>query len=305
MSRPRTLFTTMAMILVAGLVVAMMAVLWMVGQDLLRLKEARSDQAPTVQQTEKSVAALRAEVTELRGRIEDAKLERQQIAGDLKAARTQLTTLAGELGEARRRLKALEDVPKAEPPAPAPEPPKAEAPMPLPMAVRRGFNRQGFAGLAQALGLDQAGHTKLLDAYNVLVPKVRAAEKAHAKLSMDGDAVRIHIVPFPEEGQALRKEWEAALAQFLTPAQAETYRRSQAEGVLFDRAFGDCEQTILLSRDPMGVKVEVKGRRLGPGGAPFESAATVSGAGAVDRLPWRHLLPEESVAKLRGVAAEP
>ena len=173
------------------------------------------------------------------------------------------------------------------------------------VAVRQAFNERGFAGAAQALGLDPARQAKLMSAHGELVSKIQAAEQAHAKVTIEGDAVQIHIAPFPEEGQALRKEWEETLAQILTPEQAENYNRARGDTMVFDHAFGDWDQEITLTRDAMGVKMTSKGNRVGPGNATFQSSSSVSGANAVDKLPWRHLLPDAAVAKLCGAAAEP
>ena len=173
------------------------------------------------------------------------------------------------------------------------------------VAVRQAFNERGFAGAAQALGLDRARQARLLSAYGDLVPKIHAAEKAHAKVTIEGDAVLIHITPFPEEGQELRKEWEATLAQVLTPEQAENYNRARGDTMVFDHAFGDWDQDITLTRDAIGLKTKSSGRRIGPGNATFQSSSSVSGANAAEKLPWRHLLPDAAVAKLCGAAAEP
>ncbi|HUT36250.1 MAG TPA: hypothetical protein VNE39_22370 [Planctomycetota bacterium] len=317
MSSPRALSTTVAMILVAGLVVAMMALLWMVGQDLLQLKGARADVSLKLRNVE-------AKAKDLWDELQQAKADRRKLGEELKKATDALESLRAEAIATQARLKALEEarprvevapVPPAEQPAPAP--PAAPQPVEglarlieraredpgfLPIAARRGFQEKGIAGIGLVLGLDEAAQARFLKVYGDFILRARAADKAHAKVALEGDAVVIEISPYQEEGHALLKAWQDLLAQALTPAQQEAWAAARADRILFERPLGHYAETIRLTRDAMGVKYEHKGRRAGAGVNTFESAGTVSGEGAVDRLPWRHLLPDEAVAKLRGVA---
>ena len=72
--------------------------------------------------------------------------------------------------------------------------------------------------------------------------------------------------------------------------------------MLFQRPFGHYTQPITLTRNAGGVEFTHTGSRVGGAGSIFESAGTLTSQGGVDKLPWRHLLPDEAVAKLRGPA---
>lgn len=283
MDKPRTLMTTLAMVFVTALVVALMIVLWLVGQDLLQVKQARTELSSGLQQVQKSVSNLDAQAKDVRDSLAQVKAEQARLAAEVKKASDALDGLQTDLASLRARLKAIEL-----PPAPrltvGLTPPK------------------GAEGIGPALGLDPETRAKVEAAHAEFMPRVYAAEKAHAKVSIEGDSVRIEIAPFHEDGQRLLAEWQKVLADILTPQQLDAYKRMRLDTMAFRPGLGDHYQVILVSRDGMGLKFEQRGRGVGPGTATFESAGTVSGANALDRLRWRHLLTDEAIAKLRGVA---
>jgi len=317
MSRPRTVLTTLAMLVVAGFVVAMMIVLRMVGQDLSRLKETHRDTASGLAGVEKATEELRVE-------LQRARRQQARLADEAKRASQGIEALRGDLKVLEARVKAIEDAPpRADVTRPLAAPPAAVAPAPgpavhpaeLPAAVRanpppvlraasRALREKGIAGFCAALGLDDEAQARFRKAYEAFLPQARAAEKTHAKVAIQGDAVVIAIEPYHGEGHALLERWRGLLAQALTPAQQQAYTAAHGDAILFQRPFGHYTERITLTRDARGVKFSHRGTRLGGGGNTFRSAGTMAGAGAVDRLPWRHLLPDEAVAKLRGVAAE-
>jgi len=326
MSSSRPVLTTLAMVLVTGLIVAMLAVLWMVGQDLLRLKDARAEVSARLTAMEQSTS----EVAKLRAELKEARTAWDGLSAGLRKTEEGLQELKADLADLKPRLKAVEEArrprlgvglapPRHEPPM-GPLPPAGlpdpadlarwlerarEDPALLPVAARRAFQEKGIAGLGLALGLDAAGQAAFQKAYQEFHPALFAAEKAHAKVAIEGDTVRIDIAPYPEQGAALRKQWEKTLAQVLPPQAAERYAKAQADALLFEHSFGDYAQSVTLATDAMGIKYTHKGRRAGLGVATFDSAGTVSGEGALNRLRWRHILTEEAAAKLRRAAQEP
>jgi len=326
MSKPRTVLTAALMVFGAGFVVAMLGLLWLVGQDLAQLKKGRSDLTEQLKRVEEGTK----EVGKLREELQQANGERAKLAAAVEAATKEAAALRGDLAAIEARLKAVEEAgrpklgvgltpfkpPDAPPvPAPAAEPADAKAnvdfwlerakanPAHVAIAARRAFFWKGAAGLGYVVGLDDAGQAKLQNAYDEFLPKVAAAEKAHAKVTLDGETVRLDIAAYPEEGEALRNEWGKIVAGILTPEQTGLYKRGAMETVLFERRLGDYEQAVTLVKEGMGVKYDIRGRRrVGLGTGTFQSSSTVSGDGAVNRLPWRHLLTDEAIAKLRGVA---
>jgi len=285
MSHPRTVITTLAMVFLTGLIVVMLAVLWMVGQDLRHLMDSRSDVSAKFQKTEQRMGELADELKEAKG-------ERAKVAEGLRKATEAIEALRVEATATQARLKALEEAPKAEPPPAAPaHQPGVGLPPP-----------KGPDAPDPQLVVDDAQRARIKAAREPLMPRLHAAEKAHAKVSIEGDAVRIEIAPFPEEGRQLIAEWRKLLAGILTPEQFETYKKMRLDGVDIRPGLGEEEQVVLISRDEMGLKFDYKRRALAPGAAGYESAGTVSGANALERLRWRHLLTPEAVAKLRGAA---
>lgn len=298
-----TLVTTLAVILVAGLLVTVSIVLRMIGGDLRRVEQAHRD-------TSSGLTRLDEAVQQLRAALRRAEVDQARLAQDIVGALKGVEALRSELGPLQARLKAIENsLPQAGLPTPAPpgqETHQAELPAalrdnppPLVQAARQAFQEKGIPGFCGALGLDAEAQARLAKAYEGFLPRVQAAQKAHAKVSIEDDAVVIAIEPYPEEGHVLLAAWRDLLAQALTPAQQDTYAQAHGCYVLFERPFGHYTETIRLTRDAAGVKFVHSGTRTG--GAPtFEKAGTIAGEGAVDKLPWRHLLPNEAVAKLGG-----
>jgi len=317
MASPRSVLTTGAMVAAIGFIVAMMIVLRMVGREQARLRDAQRDAASGLARLEKAAEQARAE-------LQRARAEQSRLANEAKTASEGIETVRGDLTVLEARLKAIEKMPPrtdvtppraALPAAVPPVPGPAGHPAELPAAARdnppallqaasRGLEEKGIAGFCVALGLDDEARARFLKAHEAILPQARAAEKAHAKVDIEGDAVVIAIEAYHNQGHVLLEAWQNLLAQALSPAQRQAYAEAHGSYVLFERPFGHYTEAIRLTRDAMGVKFTHTGTRVG-GATTFESAGSVSGAGAVDRLPWRHLLPDEAVAKLRGAAVEP
>lgn len=311
MSSPRSLLTKLAMIVLAGFLVAMLVVLRLVGRDLQRVEEAHRDSSS-------SLALLEEAAQQLRVGLQEAEEDRARLAEGARRATEEAVALRGELTLLQARVKAIETAQptaavappqEAAPPAPDPKAHRGEVPAaqrdnpPAPYrAASRALKQKGLPGFCGALGIDGQTQARFREAYERFLPQVRAADKAHANVTIKANAVVIAIEPYPEEGHALHKAWEDLRAQVLTPAQREAYINAYGDAVLFKRPFGHYTETITLTGDALGVKLTHTGSRVGGAGPTFETAGTLAGQGAVDKLPWLHLLPDEAVARLRGRA---
>jgi len=301
-----------AMVLLAALMAAMLAAHLLAGHAGRQAADAAT-----------RVASLENATEHLRVLLQQAKHDQAVLAAEATKATKGVEALWNEVASLRARLDAMGTVPTAAaaPPAPAPAPapaaPVAGAPPhfaelseeernnppPLFEAARKAYREKGIAGLCAAIGLGAEAQARLTKAYDALLPQVRAAEKAHAQVTIDGDAVVINIALYPEAGHALQDVCQALLAETLVPAEQKAFADARGDVVLFERPFGHYTQTITLTRDAKGVAFRHTGTRAG--GAPtFEDAGTIAGADAVDRLPWRHLLPDAAIAHLQGGAAE-
>ncbi|MBM4039689.1 MAG: hypothetical protein FJ290_14365 [Planctomycetes bacterium] len=302
MSDRRPFVTTLALILAAGLLAAMSVVLWMVGRNLRSIEQAHRD-------TSSGLARLDEASQQLRAGLQRAEEDRARLAQHAAGAAMGVESLRGELALLQARLKALESAPpQAAAPAPPPgqdahqaELPAAlrDNPPPPVQAARKALQEKGVAGFCGALGLDAEAQARVIKAHEGFLPRVRDAEKAHAKVAIEDDAVVITIEPHPEEGHTLLAAWLDLLGQALTPAQRQAYAETHGCYVLFERPFGHYTETIRLTGDAAEVKFTHSGTRQG-GGPTFQNAGTVAGKGAVDKLPWRHLLTDEAAAKLGG-----
>lgn len=79
--------------------------------------------------------------------------------------------------------------------------------------------------VASLLGLDAARRKTLEETYKSFVERIRALEQEHTKTTVDGDATRIEIAPFPNQGKALIDDWSGRLTALLTPDEKDKYKR--------------------------------------------------------------------------------
>ena len=159
----------------------------------------------------RELCSLEEAAEQLRVGLEEAEEDRARLAEEAKKATEEVAALRGELTLLQARVKAIET---ARPTAGVAPPQGAAAPAPDPnahpgevpaeqrdnppaqyRAASRALEQKGFAGFCGALGIDNQAQPRFRKAYETFLPRVRAAEKAHAKASIQADAVVIAIEP--------------------------------------------------------------------------------------------------------------
>jgi len=309
----RGFLTTGWLVLLTGLTALNLAGLWAVSQSL-RVAMPVIPQAGPKQPMPDPPPGPAQSLDERLTRMDN---DRVKLATDLASASDSVARVTGELAklsqdlaDLRLRLKVLEEKPQAErKPNPAIEAAQLphvkdwvermkRDPEQTPVALRRAFVWKGAAGLGHALGMDEAGQAKLQRAYDLFLARVRAVEKEHARVRVEGAAVHIQLEAFPEEGQRLREEWGKTLAEMLTPEQAHVYKKGGGDAILFDRGIGERTLSLVVTRN--GNMYNIRRQLLGPKpGETSHGTISVAGDGALEALPDRHLLTDEALARLR------
>ena len=318
-------------LLVKGLLIVLAALtalnlvgLWGVGQRVKAVSDEQEKLAARVQELAGTAADNRT-LQESVGRLEEGQGKLStgfaSAAENVAKALGDLTQQAYDLAALRARLQTLEARPQTQaaqrqgqgaPPQPPPGPDDGqlwqvdtwiarmkEDPVHIPRAAQSGFEWRGMAGYAYVLGADRAGQAKLQTAYDGVMARLRAAQKEHSKVAIEGNAVKIELSAFPDEGRALEEEWQNALAAALTPEQRELYGKSHPDRLLFPLGIGDYDVTGTLTWDGKTLTFRRKGQRRG-GVGRFDIGGGLGGNINYGKLPERHLLTDEALAALRG-----
>jgi hypothetical protein len=222
----------------------------------------------------------------------------ESAAAENKLLKEQLAQLEGE------RVSFLESElakSRAVTPVPAPAAPAGESAREPAPAVPKIDPRNLMNGseAARLLGLEGGRRKQFEESYDLVLSKVRDAEKQHATVLRQGDEVEVHIPPFPQEAALLKREWSDLLLTSLMPQELLRYQDLQLDQILFPREMGVWDRTMVFQpQDTVWPRVE-NGNRYWP---TFYERWTKPGDVQVDpstRWPWggpaayqcyRHLL---------------
>jgi len=310
----RSLLLPALLLALTGLTAVNLVGLMAVGHSLRPVSEAQSQLIARLQQVERKtepLAPLQAQLTQADGERTALTAELAKAKETLTRLSTDLARLSQDVGTLQIRLRELQDkTPAGAAPA---RPDLAQEqrryldswvervkkdPAIAPLAARRAFGVKGVAGLGAVLGLDEPDQARLERVYGDFAARLKALEKAHSTVAVEGGSVRVYLRAFPVQGQALRDEWHKALAGLLTPEQQRLYKRAEMDAILFERGFGACDLSIVATRQGNALRIERKGQKPDGGGA-FQNTVTIAGEGAIETFPDRHLLTDEALARLR------
>jgi hypothetical protein len=132
------------------------------------------------------------------------------------------------------------------------------------------------------LGLDAARRKTLEETYQSFVDRIRALEKEHSKVTVDGETTRIEISPFPIQGKALIDEWKGRLAGFLTADEQDKYKRLGLGLLPADIGQDERVVAIVEEKDGMATSTEQSGEKGFSG--------SFKGPKEMAFAPYRHLL---------------